>query len=128
VAQTPKHDLISVQALIRRGVADSIWFSAPSRSLNEVVRVYSGTDTPKSLAEAADFICAGILELTPRHFVERVLQWEVVADVYGIIYDHRPWYVKFVLDDGVLEEISFHPPEKALKTVGGLQIPTETKK
>lgn len=80
MAQTPKHDLNSVQALIRCGLADSIWFSAPSRSLNEVVRVYSSTDTPKSLAEAADFICAGLLELTPKHFVERVLQWEVVAD------------------------------------------------
>jgi hypothetical protein len=128
VAQAPKHDLNTVQALIRRGVADSIWFLAPSRSLYEVVRVYGSTDTPKSLTEAADFICAGLLELTPKHFVERVLQWEVVADVYGIIYDSRPWYVKFVLDNGVLEEISFHPPEKALKTVGGLQIPAETKK
>ena len=128
MALTSKYDLNIVQKLIRRGVADSIWFSAPSRSLYEVVRVYSNSDAPKSLVEAADFICAGLLQLKPDHFVKRVLQWEVVADVYGLIFDGRPWYVKFVLNDGVLEEISFHPPEKTLKTVAGLQIPAETKK
>ncbi len=126
--QTPKYDLKTVQDFVRGGDGDAIWFSAPSRSINEVIRVYSNADAPKSLAEAAEFICDGILLLTEKHFVVRVLQWGVVADVYGLIYDERPWYVKFVFEDDLLEEISFHPPERELKTVGGYLIPVEEKK
>jgi hypothetical protein len=65
----------------------------------------------------------GILVLKPEDFVERILQWgSVVADVYGLVFDARPWYVKFIFEEGVLEEISFHPPEKPLKTVVGKLI------
>lgn len=67
-----------------------------------------------------------LLNLKPTHFVGRVSQWSgsVVADVYGAIFDERPWYIKFVLgEDGVVEQISFHPPEHDMVTVSGLKIP-----
>ena len=70
------------------------------------------------------FVLAGIKELTDRHFVKTVLQWGKPADVYGLIYDGKPWYVKFTLeDDGTLQEISFHPPELEMITIGGIKVP-----
>jgi hypothetical protein len=103
------------------------WFSARSRSTTAVVHVYSGTGKIKSREEAEAFICQGIRELTESHFCESVIQWgdsKCVADVYGLIFDDRPWYVKFLIDEEEgLEEISFHPPEKEMRTVGGMVIP-----
>lgn len=46
-------------------------------------------------------------------------------DKYGLMFDGRPWFIKFAIVDGELEEISFHPPEKELKTLSGLVIPKE---
>jgi hypothetical protein len=46
-----------------------------------------------------------------------------LGDEYGLVYEKRGWYAKFRIDeDGDLDEISFHPPERELKTVGGLVI------
>ncbi len=39
-----------------------------------------------------------------------------------ILYKN-PWYVKFMIEDGLLEQISFHPPKKQIKTITGLVIP-----
>lgn len=52
-----------------------------------------------------------------------------VADEYGIIFDNAPWYVKFVLVEAelCLHSISFHPPEREMKTVGGFVIPRGSK-
>lgn len=125
MSQKPKYDLQQVHTLCRRADLDRIWFSAPSRSISTVIRAYSRTDAPKGFVEASQFILAGILTLTTADFVERTLQWggPEVADVYGLLFDGRPWYVKFILSDGVLEEISFHPPEAPLRTVSGTIIP-----
>ena len=72
-------------------------------------------------------ILRGIKALTDAHFVQRVIQWDdpkCVADVYGITFEGCPWYVKFLIDEeGILEQISFHPPEKDLMTVGGFKVP-----
>lgn len=127
MSQTPKYDLNEVQSICRNGSLEKIWFSAPSRSLMTVVSVYSKTEKPKTFEEATTFIIQGLLALTKDDFVQRTLQWTgaEVADVYGIIFDDLPWYVKFMLSDGVLEEISFHPPKEALKTVSGKIIPKE---
>ncbi len=81
--------------------------------------------------EAEAFILKAIRSLTEVHFCESVLQWndpKCVADVYGFNYDDRPWYVKFRInredeDDAFLDEISFHPPEKEMKTVDGVVVP-----
>lgn len=105
-----------------------MWFAARSRSTYAVIRVLEAKGSQRSTAEADRFILRGLKELTEAHFVESVIQWgdpNCVADVYGLIFDGSPWYVKFRIDteEQTLEEISFHPPEKELTTVGGLKIP-----
>lgn len=81
----------------------------------------------ENVAEAEAFILKGILELKEENFYKRVIQWgdsKCIADVYGIVFDGKPWFVKFRIDseEDLLEEISFHPPEETFVTVGGIQI------
>ena len=97
MSQTPKYDLNMIQQLCSSGDRTCIWFSAPSRSINKVIEEYATTDAPKSNEEAVEFIFQGLLVLKPDDFVERLLQWGSVADVYGLMFDGRPWYVKFIL-------------------------------
>ena len=120
----PKYDLGQVQALVDAG---RYWFSAPSRSLSEVIRVYRETALPKSQSEAEEFIRFGVEALEPKHFVGRTMQWgSEIADQYGIMLDGRPWFIKFLIGaEGDLEEISFHPPEKPLPIKSGEVIPAE---
>jgi len=68
----------------------------------------------------------GISQLTEKHFYKRVIQWsDYIADIYWIVFRDMPWFIKFRIDEeeDVLEEISFHPPDEAFVTVGGLKIP-----
>lgn len=44
-----KYDLAQVKALLNAG---KYWISAPPRSLDEVIRVYRDSDSPKSQSEA----------------------------------------------------------------------------
>ncbi len=117
MAQTPKYSLQEIFAIIDSGDKSLIWISAPSRSVIEIVKVYQSSSQGMDAELATKFIIKGLRALTPDCFVERVLQWDAVADVYGIIFDGKPWYVKFMLEDGIINEISFHPPEKPLKTI-----------
>lgn len=126
---TPKYDLKQMQSLVQTGDLDKIWFSAPSRSVHEVIRVFKETDNPKDYEEAIDFILKGLLALTEDDFVKVSPQWDIeFADVYGLQFENLPWFVKFILKDGELEEISFHPPKVEMKTVSGKVIPPEEKK
>ena len=123
MSQTAKYDLKAVQHLCRSADLGNIWFPAPSRSIAKVIEVYGGTDAPKGYEEAMQFILSGIQALSPGDFVERVLQWgAIAADVYGLIFDGRPWYVKFIFENGNLEQISFHSPDKPMKTVLGKTV------
>lgn len=119
MSQAPKYDLKLVQQLCKSGDFERIWFSATSRSIVKVIETYSGTESLKSYEEAVQFILDGLQFLRPDDFVQRVSQWGAVADVYGLRFDQRSWYVKFIFENGVLEQISFHPPEKSLTTVSG---------
>lgn len=127
-----KYPLTEVFKLIR---AKKYWFSAPSRSVYEVVRVYQNTPAPKTNQEAEDYILEAVLGLTDAHYCSSSLQWDVVTDIYGTISDNRPWYVKFAISEEendleqlepLLQEISFHPPKVAFKTSGGISIPAES--
>jgi len=122
-----KFSLADVFRIIDSGDLNKIWFSAPSRSVNEVIKAYAGSPTPKTNVDAISFILSGIKTLTDKDFVQSLPQWsdpKCIADIYGLIYDGKPWYVKFLIgDDGVLEEISFNPPIKELVTVSGKKIP-----
>lgn len=104
------------------------WFSARSRSLFPVVRALEGRGRKVTLEEAGSFILRGIKKLEACNYVESILQWndpKCIADVYGLIFEDLSWYVKFRIDreEGILEEISFHPPERDLVTVEGMKIP-----
>ena len=124
MAQTPKYDLRTVQAICSSRDLEKVWFSAPSRSLHEVIRIYAKASHPKTLDDATGFVLQGILKLTGDDFAGRTTQWDTVTDVYGLMFDDRPWYIKFALEeDGTLQEISFHPPSKEIETVGGKKIP-----
>ena len=125
-----KYPLDEVFKLIR---ASKYWFSTPSRSVNEVVKVYATTKTPKSNVEAEKYILDGLFALKDANFFKSSRQWDMTVDIYGLILDTHPWFVKFAIADeendaGVsepwLQEISFHPPDQAFKTVGGISIPS----
>ncbi|MBI3294133.1 MAG: hypothetical protein HYZ71_05320 [Deltaproteobacteria bacterium] len=125
---TARHPLQSVFAIIDTGDLDRIWFSAPTRSISTVLRIYkSEASGPKDPDETKRFILQGIRTLKEINFVRTVVMWNdpsCLADEYGLIHEKRGWYAKFRVDeDGDLDEISFHPPERELKTVGGLIIP-----
>ncbi len=121
-----KYPLQQVFDFIDTEDSEKVWFSATSKSIGPVIEVYFNTSSPKSIIGARLFILAGLKTLTDLNYVKRSIQWnnpKCIADVYGLIYDKRPWYIKFVIEDGVLEQISFHPPKAELKTMGGLLIP-----
>jgi len=103
--------------------------SAKSRSVDAVIWAFRGSSNPKSVSEAVKFILDGIKALDDGAFVQSAVQWgdpKCIADIYGLIFEGKPWFVKFLIDEnGILEEISFHPPEKDLKTVSGRKIQKE---
>src|SRR4051794_13341393 len=103
-----RYALKDVFRLINEG---KYWFSARPRSSVAVIRAFASSGKINGEKEAESFILRAILFLTEAHFCQSVLQWndpKCVADVYGLIYDDRPWYVKFRIEDDELEEISFH--------------------
>ena len=121
-----RHPLEKVFELAR---TKRVWFSAKSKSVWAVMKVFENQAEPMTEVDAERFILNGLLTLTPDDFVESVIQWgdsSIVADVYGIVIANRPWYVKFVIDgDGELEEISFHPPLRDLKTCSSRVVKSE---
>ena len=120
-----RHPLNEVKRLVKAFLDKrdcTVWFSAASRSIDPVVAIYPHFSTQ----EATDWILRAILNLSEGDFCSSTLQWgdpNLVADIYGLIYDGKSWFVKFLIENDCLEEISFHPPEKTLTTVSGKQIP-----
>jgi hypothetical protein len=128
MAQTAKYPLPEVFKRIKE---KKYWFSAPSRSTDCIIEVFECTDRKMGIEQAETFALEGIFQLTDKHFYKRVLQWSnCVADVYGLVFQNKPWFIKFRIDDedDVLEEISFHPPDEAFVTIGGFKIPAGEKK
>ena len=118
---TAKYGLTELKNLVLRYRAgeDTLWFSAPSRSIDYVVQVVACDEQ-----KAEEMILAGLCLLEPGDFSSRVMQWDMLCDVYGLENSEgHKWYVKFALsqDDSlpVLEQISFHPLEKDLKVADG---------
>lgn len=129
MVQQAKYSLAEVFKLIEIFLKDgkeTVWFSAPSKSIHAVIKLY-----PEMSEEAAQkFILEGMKQLTDKHFMGSNIQWgdpNCVADTYGLLYAGKPWFVKFLITEGAMEEISFHPPEKDMKTVGGIIIRTGEK-
>jgi len=118
--QTPKFDLDQVKQLAGEwmGGKHCGWFSATSCSVDYVIHVFECTQT-----EAEVIILDGILKLENADFSRRVSMWDSVADEYAIeSYLGYNWYVKFMVEDGDLEQISFHPCEKDMTLANGRTI------
>ncbi len=78
--------------------------------------------TYRQAAVAVREVCA---ELTERQFARtESLTWDD-ADVYGIRYRQRGWYLKLTIDEAVPEVaiISFHPLQRPLRTNSGVVNP-----
>ena len=127
MALISRHALVNVFKIIDGGDLNKIIFSVPSKSTESVVTVFAETETPKSLVEATRYIFRGIKSIGNDDFVERQCLFDdptCIADVYGIIFENRSWYVKFYIDEEIyLEQVSFHPPEWEMKTVSGKLVP-----
>jgi len=125
--QTPKHDLNLVKELCEKclkGFSGIVEFNAPSRSINCVIEVLAC----ETASEAKEVCLRGIMQLEKGDYSHSLVQWETIADVYGLQdYRDNDWYIKFVVhdDDGkwTLEEVSFHRPEKDLKLADGRILP-----
>lgn len=106
------------------------WFPAKPRSIHAVISVFEDLGTGIQESEAVSYILEAVSRLKTADFCESVLQWndpKCIADVYGIMKDGHPWYVKLRIDDNELEEISFHPPEKQMRLANGKMIPAGKK-
>jgi hypothetical protein len=126
-SQVARYDLNRVKGLAQgylNGKLDSINFTAPRRSTEQVVQVLSCSNEV-----ANQTIARGLLLLQEKDFHARVLQWNEVYDVYGLEnYEEHNWYVKFcVVADGIqyIEEVSFHPLEKEMIFFDGRKMPVK---
>lgn len=119
--QTPKYPLSEVKRLINewKQGKDAGFFSAPSASTEYVIHIFSCRQE-----EAEKIILDGILKLEESGFGRQALQLDVVVvDIYGLeSYLGYDWYVKFLIEDGTLDEISFHPLERDLKLADGRNL------
>lgn len=59
-----------------------------------------------------------IAGLTNDNFSDTLHERSPPADVYGVSLERVGWYVKLAIVKDRLVVISFHPPERRLKTVG----------
>src|SRR5262245_48828798 len=75
--------------------------------------------------EAMGFVPAAIQLLTIDNFYGTVQLTYDVADEYGINIDGTGWYIKLCIDRDVPEVvvISFHPPERPMRTKAGMVKP-----
>ena len=68
---------------------------------------------------ALGFVAAAIRMLTVDNF------HKTVADEYGLSIEGVGWYIKLCIDRSIPEVvvISFHPPERPMRTKAGMIIP-----
>lgn len=98
----------------------TVWFAAPSRSINYVVKVFHCSGK-----EAERIVLEGLKLLEKEDFSRSFLQWEdYLVDEYGLEnYMGHNWYVKFTINNEggakILDEISFHPLEKSMSLSDG---------
>lgn len=117
MAQQATYPLTSVKALIN----DCI-FTAPTKSTFAIMAVKRVSGKELTVEQAEDWIKAQLANLTDADFCRSFRQWEEVADEYGKIIEGQTWYIKFMVESGVLESISFHPAERPMTLQNGTQL------
>lgn len=117
MAQTPKYPLSDVKELIY----DCI-FTAPTKSTNAVITFKRTKGEKLTTTEAELWIREHLDGLVEADFFERRSQWDAICDVYGKIIENQSWYIKFMIEDGQLESISFHPAEEDMKLQSGIEL------
>lgn len=80
---------------------------------------------PLTYAEAMGFVATAVQLLTIENFHATVQLTYDIADEYGVTIDGTGWYIKLCIDRSVPEVvvISFHPPERPMRTVAGVVKP-----
>lgn len=73
--------------------------------------------------QAEAFVVGLLGRLGPEHFAETKTEKTPPADVYGLFFEGRGWYLKVAIDRGRLVVISCHPPESPLRTRAGTITP-----
>ena len=118
MAQTPKYPLTDVMPLIEECV-----FSAASCSTYAVIAVFRQQGGNLTQDQAEEWIRKELKQLKNTDFFQRTIQWGViVADVYGKVITGQSWYIKFIIEDGRLDSISFHPSEKDMVLQSGTKL------
>lgn len=112
--------------------------TGPHHSLDEVKQLVAAGDfmvmkgraldllvPPFTYAAALGFIAAAIQMLTVDNFHKSVQLTYDVADEYGLTIDGVGWYIKVCIDRMVPEVvvISFHPPQRPMRTKAGMVKP-----
>jgi hypothetical protein len=110
----------------------------PHHSLDEVKKLVAAGDfsvmkgrglslliPPLTYEEAMGFVAAAIQMLASDNYHATVQLTYDIADEYGINIDGTGWYLKLCIDHDVPEAvvISFHPPERPMKTKAGIVKP-----
>ena len=103
---------------VKKLVAAGAFMAMKGRGLSLLV-------PPLTYVEAMGFVAAAIQLLTVDNFHGTVQLTYDVADEYGINIDGTGWYIKLCIDRDVPEVvvISFHPPERSMRTKAGMVKP-----
>lgn len=110
----PLHDLAEVQRL----VCDETAVTFGRRLGVDVVRALFDVGA----VDAEAFIRDRVLSLRPEHFAHTLTNQPPPADVYGLEYEGRGWYIKVTIHATAgrhLAVISCHPPTDPLRTRAG---------
>jgi hypothetical protein len=110
----PAYDLAEVQRLALARLA----YLSP-RKARDIV----GDLLDLEPRDAEAFVLGLLGQLRPEHFAETKTEKAPPADVYGLFFEGRGWYVKIAIDQGRLVVISCHPPEAPLRTRAGTITP-----
>ena len=108
----PAFDLKDIRALIRSGD-----FRVTSSSM-ECVQDALGVTADR----AQCLILEQVEMLTPRNYSETLPPQKAdgtPADVYAVFAERRGWYIKVAVRHGRLIVISFHLPERPIRTADG---------
>ncbi len=118
MAQKPLFPLTTVKELV-----DKCYFSAPTKSSHAVITVKRHNGIKWQQHEAEHWIREQLKALCDDDFYKRTPQWAIeFADVYGKEIDGESWFIKFLIKDGELESISFHPAEEEMILQTGMKI------